>query len=129
MHRGPGSKCTECEYFRVCVGNVEPGRVYEIRRLRDKTHFCRQYEMEMRVVEVVNAKIQAAIPAKQAIPGAIITFRTPACREEGCGAYELCFPEGLRSGDRCEVLEVTQSVECSLGSPRKRVLLQLAPAS
>jgi hypothetical protein len=128
IHKGPGSKCANCEYSRVCVENIEPGRIYEITRVRDKTHFCRQYEMEMHVVEVVNAKIPAAIPAKQAIPGAIITFKMPVCGEERCEAYELCFPEGLKSGDRCEVLEVTQSVECSLGSPRKRVLLQLASA-
>lgn len=129
IHKGPGSKCTNCCYFHVCVKNIEPGRIYEIKRLRDKTHFCRQYGIEMRVVEVVNAKIPAAIPAKQAIPGAIITFKTPICEEEECEAYELCFPESLKSGDRCEVIEVTQSFECSLGSPRKRVLLQLASAS
>jgi hypothetical protein len=129
IHRGPGSKCANCEFFRVCVENIEPGRIYEIIRVRDKTHFCRQYEMEMHVVEVINAKIPTAIPAKQAIPGAIITFKTPTCGMEGCEAYDLCFPEGLKSGDRCEVLEVTQSLECSLGPPRKKVLLQLALAS
>ncbi len=129
IHRGPGSKCADCEYSYVCVEKIESGRIYEITKVRDKTHYCKQYEMEMQVVEVVNAKIPAAIPAKQAIPGAIITFRTPICEEGGCAAYELCFPEGLKPGDRCEVLEVTQSVRCPLGSPRKKVLLQLASAS
>jgi len=129
IHRGPGSKCVECEYSQVCVENVKPGRVYEIVKVRDRTLFCRQYEMEMRVVEVVNAKIPSAIPAKQAIPGVIITFRTPICEEEKCTYYDLCFPEGLKSGDRCEVLEVIQSVQCPLGSPRKKVLLRLVSAS
>ena len=129
IHRGPGSKCSDCKYSKVCVENVEAGRVYEIIKVRDKTLFCNQYEMEMRAVEVVNAKILATIPAKQAIQGAIITFRTPMCEEENCSAYELCFPEGLKSGDRCVVLEVIQNVPCSLGSPRKKVLLQLASAS
>ena len=129
IHRGPGSKCAECEYYQVCIENIEYGRVYEIVKVRDKTLFCSRYEMEMQVVEVVNAKIPSAIPAKQAIPGAIITFRTPVCEEERCAFYDLCFPEGLKSGDQCEVLEVIQSVQCSLGSPRKKVLLQLASAS
>ena len=129
IHRGPGSKCAECEYYQVCIENIESGRVYEIVKVRDKTLFCSRYEMEMQVVEVVNAKIPSAIPAKQAIPGAIITFRTPVCEEERCAFYDLCFPEGLKSGDQCEVLEVIQSVQCSLGSPRKKVLLQLASAS
>jgi len=129
IHRGPGSKCTNCEYFPVCVKNIESGRVYEIIKVRDRTLFCKQYEMEMCVVEVVNAKIKAAIPAKQAILGAIITFKTPMCEEEKCPAYDFCFPVGLKSGDRCEVLNVIRSVDCSLGSPRKEVLLQLASAS
>jgi len=126
IHRGPGSKCVDCKYSQVCVKNVETGRIYEIIKVRDKTLFCKQYEIEMQVVEVVNAKIPAAIPAKQAIPGAIITFMPPVCEEEKCMFYELCFPEGLKSGDRCGVLEVIQSVQCSFDSPRKKVLLQLA---
>jgi len=129
IHRGPGSKCADCRYSQVCVENIEPGRIYEITKIRDRTLFCKQYEMEMQVVEVVNAKILVAIPAKQAIQGAIITFRIPICEEEKCSAYETCFPEGLKSGDRCEVLEVIQNVPCLLGSPRKKVLLQLASAS
>jgi len=81
----------------------------------------------MQVVEVVNAKIPSAIPSKQAIPGAIITFRRPVCdKKEKCAYYDLCFPEGLKSGDRCEVVEVIQNVHCLLGSPRKKVLLRLA---
>ena len=129
IHKGPGSKCAECEYSQVCVENVKSGRVYEIVKVRDKTLFCKKYEMEMQVVEVVNAKIPSAIPSKQAIPGVIITFRTPICEDEKCAYYDLCFPEGLKSGDRCEVLEVIQSVRCSLGSPRKKVLLRLVSAS
>ena len=129
IHRGPGSKCIDCKYSQVCVENIKSGRVYEIVKIRDKTLFCEQYEMEMQVVEVVNAKIPSTIPAKQAIPGAIITFRTPICNEEKCGSYDLCFPEGLKSGDHCEVLKVIQSVQCFLGFPRKKVLLRLVSAS
>ncbi|RJS93868.1 UPF0179 family protein [Candidatus Bathyarchaeota archaeon] len=129
IHRGPGSKCADCEYFHVCVDNIESGRIYEIIRVRDKTHFCKQYGIEMQVVEVINAKIPAAVFAKQAIQGAIITFRPPACDREECEAYNLCFPEGLKLGDRCEILEVIQNLQCPLGFPRKKVLLQLASAS
>ena len=130
IHRGPGAKCIECKYYQVCIENIESGRVYEIVKVREKTLFCSQYEMEMQVVEVVNAKIPSAIPSKQAIPGAIITFRRPVCNEEEkCVYYDLCFPEGLKSGDRCEVVEVIQNVQCLLGSPRKKVLLRLASAS
>ena len=129
IHRGPGSKCAECKYSQVCVENVKPGRVYEIVKVRDKTLFCEQYEMEMRVVEVVNAKIPAATSAKQAIPGAVITFRTPRCEEEKCVFHDICFPEGLKSGDRCVVLEVIQNVQCPLDFPRKKTVIQLVSTS
>ena len=125
IYRGPGSKCRECEYSKVCIGNVKPSRIYKIVRIRDRVLFCKQYGIDMQVVEVVNAEIPVAIPSIQAIPGAVITFKTPECDREECAYYELCFPEGLKSGDRCIVSDVTQSVPCPLGVPRKKVLLQL----
>jgi len=125
IYRGPGSKCRDCEYSRVCTENVEPGRIYKIVGIRDRVLLCKQYKIEMQVVEVVNAEISAVIPSVQAIQGAVITFRTPECSREGCAYYDLCFPEGLKSGDRCTVCDVIQSVPCSLGVPRKKVLLQL----
>jgi len=129
IHKGPGSKCSECEYSKVCVHNIEPGHVYEIVGVRDKVLFCKQYETEMRVVEVVNAKVPSSLPSKQAIAGAIIVFQMPQCGNEECERYELCFPLGLRDGDRCEVVEVTETFQCPLGISRKKVFLQLAPAS
>ena len=129
FYKGPGSKCSDCEYSKVCVQNVESGRVYEIIGVRDKILSCRQYETEMRVVEVTNAKIPSSLPSKQAIPGAIVIFQAPECKNEGCESIELCFPIGLKAGDRCEVLEVTETFQCPLGASRKRVFLRLAPTS
>ncbi|MBS7614133.1 UPF0179 family protein [Candidatus Bathyarchaeota archaeon] len=129
IHKGPGSKCSECGYSKVCVHNIELGRIYEIVGVRDKTLFCKQYETEMKVVEVMNAKILSSLPSKQAIPGAIIVFKTPECGNEGCERYELCFPLGLKDGDRCEVVEVNEAFQCPLGVSRKKVFLRLAPAS
>lgn len=129
IHKGPGSKCGDCEYNRVCVQNIEPGRVYEITGVRDKFLPCKQYETEMRVVEVADAKINSCLPTNQAIHGATITFQAPDCKNEGCESYELCFPLGLKTGDRCDVLEVTEAFECPLGASRRRVVLRLSPPS
>jgi uncharacterized protein (UPF0179 family) len=129
IHKGPCSKCEDCKYFQVCVKNVESERVYKIVGVRQKTLPCRLYETEMQVIEVVDAEIPAAIQSKQAIAGAVITFEMPSCKEEICENRELCLPRGLRQGDRCEVLEVTVSLQCSEGSPRKQVLLRRVPIS
>jgi uncharacterized protein (UPF0179 family) len=129
IHKGPGSKCLDCEYSRVCVQNVESGRVYEIVGVRDKFLPCSQYETEMRVIEVTDAKIPSSLPIKQAIQGAVVVFQAPECGSEECESHELCFPLGLKSGDKCEVLEVTETFQCPLGASRKKVVLRLAPAS
>jgi len=129
IHRGPGSKCGACEYSQVCVKNVEPERVYRIVRVREKTLPCRQYEMEMQVVEVLNAEIPAAILSKKAIIGAVVTFQTPDCKAEGCENFGLCFPAGLRDMDRCEVLGVTGNLKCPEGLALKAVSLRRVPAS
>ncbi|MEM3013041.1 MAG: UPF0179 family protein [Candidatus Bathyarchaeia archaeon] len=129
IHKGAGSKCSECEYSKVCVHNIEPGRIYEIVGVRDKILFCKQYETEMKVVEVTNAKIPSSLPSKQAITGAIVVFNAPECKNEGCERYELCFPLGLKDGDRCEVVEVTETFQCPLEVSRKKAFLRLAPVS
>jgi uncharacterized protein (UPF0179 family) len=129
IHRGAGSKCEDCEYFRVCVKNLEPERVYEIVKVRERTLPCSQYEAEMHVVEVVDARMLAAIPAKQAIAGAVVTLKTRECTEEICENREICFPTGLKAGDRCEVLSVTESLRCSEGFLLKKAFLQRVPVS
>ena len=129
LHRGSGTKCENCEYLQVCVKNLEPQRVYKIVKVRDKTLHCRQYDSEMQVVEVLDAEIPAAIPAKQAIEGAVIMFQVRDCSQESCENSETCFPEGLRAGDRCEVLSVTESLPCSEAFLLKKVSLRRVPVS
>jgi hypothetical protein len=129
IHRGPGSKCEECRYSRICVESLEPERAYRIIRVREKTLHCDMYEAEMQVVEVVEAEVPATAPSKQAISGAIITFYTPGCNEYSCENFELCFPTGLRDGDRCTVVEVKDRIRCPQGLALRRVLLRRVPAS
>lgn len=129
IHKGAGSKCQNCKYFQVCVGNLEPERVYKIAKVRQKTLPCRSYETEMQVVEVIHAEVPAAVLAKQAIAGAVISLQMPDCDQERCDNLELCFPTGLMQGDRCEIVGVTGNLRCSLGFPRKKVLLRRLPPS
>jgi len=129
IHKGPGSRCVNCEYYKVCVENVKPECVYKIVKVREKILHCKLYEADMQAVEVVDAEISAAIPSKQTIVGIIITFQTPDCENESCENHELCFPTGLKDNDRCEVLEVIGSLQCSQGASLKQAFLRLAPVS
>jgi len=129
IHKWPSSKCESCKYSSVCIRNLEPDRVYKVIKVRDKTLPCDLCEMEMRVVEVVDAEIPAAVPSKQAIERATITARLPNCKEQDCENYKLCFPIGLKDGVRCEILDVTESLRCLQELPLKKVLLRRARAS
>ncbi|MEM3716244.1 MAG: UPF0179 family protein [Candidatus Bathyarchaeia archaeon] len=124
VHKGSSTKCNECKYFNVCVKNLESGRLYRIVGLRDRVLRCKAYDVDMQVVEVVEAEVSAAIPSKQAIEGALITFHPQECGEQSCESYEMCSPEYLREGDRCEVVEVHEAIECLKDLQLKRVLLR-----
>ncbi|MBS7624029.1 UPF0179 family protein [Candidatus Bathyarchaeota archaeon] len=129
VHKGSGVKCAECRYFNVCVKNLESGRLYRIVGLRNRVLKCEVYEVDMRVVEVVEAEILAAVPSKQAIKGVLLIFCSQRCEKQDCNNYDLCLPEYLRDGDRCEVVEVYGSISCPKGLQLSRVLLRRAPPS
>lgn len=129
IHKGPGSKCSECKYFNVCVKNLEGGRLYKVVNVRDRILKCEPYDLEMRVVEVVEAEVPAAVSSKQAIEGAVLIFHPQKCDEQDCENLTLCSPEYLRDNDRCEVIAVHESLKCSRGFQLKKVLLRRVPSS
>lgn len=126
IYRGAGQKCSGCKYFNVCAGNLSEGRIYRVVNVRKKTFNCEAYGIEMRVVDVVEAEINAAIPSKQAIEGVILTFYPQKCEEEICKNYSLCLPEGLAERDRCEVVKIYGKLSCPRGLQLMKVLLRRA---
>jgi hypothetical protein len=94
---------------------LEVGRVYRVVRLRKKIFPCPLHEEGVRVVEVVESEISAAIPQKIALEGAVIIFRPEKCEKITCLNRNLCFPIGLFDGDRCEIVEVEKKIDCEKG--------------
>lgn len=128
IYRGFGEKCPECRYFNVCARNLSEGRIYRVIGVRNKVFKCEAYNIEMRVVDVVEAEIEAAIPSKQAIEGVILTFQPQRCNGELCENHGLCSPPGLVENDRCEVVKVYGRLSCPRGLQLVRVLLRRAPS-
>ena len=116
LHEKPSEKCETCEYREVCIGNLEVGRVYQIVRLREKILPCPLHEGGVRVVEVVESEISAAIPQKLALEGAVITFHKMACENLKCKNRSLCFPLGIYEGDRCEIISLGEKIDCKMGN-------------
>jgi hypothetical protein len=129
IHQGPSSGCEGCECYQVCIKNLEAGRVYRVIRLREKVFPCRLHEVGVRVVEVVESDISAALPSKLAIEGAVITFRKAECDVQACEHRELCVPHGLVNGDHCTVLKTEENVACPRGLSLVRAVLRRLPSS
>jgi len=129
IHQGLSSGCEGCEYYQVCIENLEVGRVYKVVELREKVFPCRLHEAGVRVVEVVESDILAALPSKLAIEGAIITFQKVECDVQACEHHQLCVPRGLFNGDHCTILKIEENVSCSKGLPLAKAVLRRLPSS
>jgi len=122
LHGTPNKICKSCKYYRVCMGNLEPGRVYEVVRVRPIKHECPLHEGGVIVVEVKEAEVYALIYRRLAIEGAIITYHPIFC-ENPCSLSNLCVPLGLKDGDKCKIIKVLEKVDCPLGKPLSKCLL------
>lgn len=120
----PPTRCEKCEYHHVCIENLEVGRIYEVTRLRENVFPCPLHSEGVRVVEVVEADIPAAIPSRMAVEGASIVFRLHECEENLCKKADLCRPVGLMEGDKCVILAVEEEVECEEGLSLVKVKLR-----
>ena len=123
IYRGPLSNCRECKVKTVCF-NLEVGRKYVIKEVRQMHHPCKIHEGGVRAVEYEILPVEHAITADGAIEKARITIdERDACRNRGCENYKLCFPLGLKTGSQYEIKEVKATVNCSEGKKLKEVLL------
>jgi uncharacterized protein (UPF0179 family) len=125
----PAEDCKNCELIGTCM-NLEVGRVYTVVRTRNKVFPCRIHEEGVRVVEVEEPPIEAAIEQRAAFPLSVITVKPRMCKRR-CENLSLCAPFGLSSDDRCQILEIRGRIECPLNQRLVRAMVkrEQAPAS
>jgi len=128
LHEKPSEKCETCEYYRVCIGNLEVGRIYRIVGLREKVFSCPLHEGGVRVVEVVESEISAAVPQKIALEGAVIVFQQRMCENFACKNRSLCFPAGIYEGDRCKIVGLGEKIDCEIGDSLRIAKLKRIPS-
>jgi len=103
-------KCEVCRLKKSCT-NLEVGRRYRIEHVKDEIkHDCSIHEEGVRVVEVIEPPIRAAIDAKYAFKGSKIAFEPVACEETDYELFDSCHPLGLKKGDKCTILDVIGDV-------------------
>ncbi|MEM1537577.1 MAG: UPF0179 family protein [Candidatus Nezhaarchaeales archaeon] len=115
VYSGISRQCLSCKLRPVCVDKLEVGRVYEVVAVRERVHPCELHEGGVRVVELEEAPVLAAIPSKLACEGAIVTFNPITCQNTKCAAYQYCCTQALRAGDKCFVEKVHEKLECRKG--------------
>ncbi len=129
IYRGSGQGCRGCKYFNVCAGNLSVGRIYRVVNVRKRVFKCGALDVEMCVVDVVEADVEAAVPSKQAIEGVILTLHPQECDNNLCENHILCLPDGLMENDKCEVIRVYGRLSCPKGLQLTRALLRRVPSS
>jgi uncharacterized protein (UPF0179 family) len=120
---GPLAECRDCKVRNVCF-HLEENRRYRVKSVREVHHECRIHEDGVRVVEVEKIPIRAAVPAKAALEGSMLTFEGSECRHLGCANYQLCRPLGASQGMRFRISSVEGDVGCEKGLPLRIVLLE-----
>ena len=123
LHEGATSLCEGCKYSNVCLGNIEEGRVYVVEEVLENILPCPVHEGGVRAVRVVEADILTAIPVEVAVEGAVIRLKFRKCDELDCPNRNLCYPLGLKDGDKCKILELGEKVECREGSNLVKALV------
>jgi len=123
IHEGKAEECLDCPIRKVCVENLEKGRIYEVIKVRRKKHKCKLIEDEVVVVEVINAPIEIAISPKKAIEEIITSYSSIPC-EKICPYQSLCKPEGLKEGDKIKIEKVLNRIECPEGQELIKVIVR-----
>lgn len=105
MHYGSSAECEECRFKNTCIDTLEKGRMYIITDVKDTEHPCPIHEGgKVKVVEVERAEIETLVDSKKAFEGSMVMFEFPECQKE-CTMRDLCFPEGLHEGDKCNIVK------------------------
>jgi len=127
VHSTALEECKSCDLLKTCIENLEPGRVYTVTKVRNKTFPCRVHEEGVRVVEVEEPILKVAIEPRLSFPLATITFNPQDCRNLCCENSRFCVPCGLVEGDKCKILEVKELLACPLRRSLVRAVVRREP--
>jgi uncharacterized protein (UPF0179 family) len=121
---GPLAECRDCKVRNVCF-HLEENRSYRVTDVRQVHHECRVHEGGVRVVEVERIPTKAALNARAALEGSMITYEGMECEFVGCQNHRFCAPPGAADGMKFKVLSVEPGeVRCPLGKSLRIALLE-----
>ena len=121
---GPIDECKDCQLFNVCHLNLEPNRVYEVVKVRNKLHPCAVHADEVQVIEVEEPPREVLIDSRKAMEGVTISYKRDPCNSINCVHYQKCQPTGIKDSDRLRILKVItpKAIECEKSRRLKEVI-------
>ena len=123
-YMGIAEECEPCEFKGICH-SLERGRTYRITNVRDKDHPCALHTDDRAVVvEIVEEPIEASIPSRKALEGALVTLEEPECPVVWCPNHFLCSREFLATGQKVLVASVGPEMECPRGLKLRRAVVE-----
>jgi uncharacterized protein (UPF0179 family) len=111
VYLGEADECRNCNLLLPCHHNLERGRRYAVKSVREKTHPCSLFNQVV-VCEVEEVGIDIFLPQGSAFEGASISFKPLSCKNTLCNHSSYCMPEGLTEGDRCMVHSIKGRYKC-----------------
>ncbi len=123
IYEGALDECTGCSLRKAC-NNLKQGRRYRITGIRPARHDCMVHRNGASAVEVIESSIGTLINAEMAIKNSRITFEF-SCPVETCKNYPLCHPDGVMTGEKYTVVDITGSAPepCEKGRTLQAVSL------
>jgi uncharacterized protein (UPF0179 family) len=114
IYFGPLSECRDCKVKTVCF-NLEEGRTYRIIDVRSMHHDCKIYEEGVRAVEFERLSVKLGVNSKDAVVDNQIVFDGELCENRNCSFFKICFPAGLKPGEKYTIVAVGEEIDCVLG--------------
>lgn len=119
---GPLPECRDCKVKTVCF-NLEEGRTYKVVEVRSMHHNCNIYDGGVRAVEFERVPIKLAVEIKDAVQEKEITYECNYCNARDCKFFKICFPSGLKAGEKYLITEVGEEMDCVCSRNIKEVTI------
>ena len=121
IYQGGAPICRTCPYRHACL-TLEPGRRYEVTKVRAVSHPCALQETEARVVEVRPLPRPLVVDSRSAVVGGSVETGRDSCRRLDCPNWEICAGPTLPAKQRFRIESVQpEPAECRIGRSLRRV--------
>ncbi len=120
-YQGGAPICRTCPYRHACL-TLDPGRRYEVTKVRAVTHPCALQETDAKVVEVKPVPRQFVVESRGAVVGASVEVSRFSCARLDCPNWSICAGPLVGPKQRFRVERVAPELaECRIGRTLRTV--------